>query len=101
VRTIRANAWARQRGPSSCHVLHVGLFSHHCAVTTRLKRRLERREFLIKGAAPVKLPSIEEIARTLYAGDFRNNFVPWEAADLTIRDLFLIQAAKVRSMAIC
>jgi hypothetical protein len=46
----------------------------------------------------MKLPSIEPIARALYAGDFRNNAVPWESAEFTIRDLFMIQAAKVRNM---
>jgi hypothetical protein len=47
---------------------------------------------------PFKCPSIETLAGELYAGDFRNNHVSWDAAALEIQDLFRIQAAKVLRM---
>jgi hypothetical protein len=47
---------------------------------------------------PFRLPSVEALARELYAADFRNNLVSWDAADVGIRDLFMIQAAKAFRM---
>jgi hypothetical protein len=44
------------------------------------------------------LPSIDELARELYACDFRNNHVDWSDARPEIQDLFRIMSSRAISL---
>ena len=43
-------------------------------------------------------PSVEALARALYASDFRNNQTPWSKAEVAMQDLFRIQASLAISL---
>jgi hypothetical protein len=48
----------------------------------------------IRGVTMSNLPSINELARELYACDFRNNQIDWSDAGPEIQDLFRIMSSR-------